>query len=498
MTAPEQAKDAAQAKAQAQAQAKAKAMDELARKIIHYTRRYISSAVPILLLPVYVLKEQKVATPIPMGTDGVHLFYNPEQVIRGFRQHPPRIILEFLHVTLHCLLGHLPKRKWNLAPFPIFDALSDYQINEFVRHILPSLARGLGSYCRDEFELYHELFENTTLMGACSNFQHVNPTLSNNQKKRMKKQAKILAVDDHKLWSNPKWVQAQMGNSPQQADGTINEAAVVTLDATDEMDKSFLVPDWEEMLKTVMEQAAQSTQWGDFVGKLKAAFDPAEDSGIRYVSFLKQFAHIRERMFTDPDSIDVRWYTTGLRLYGNVPLLEPLEIAEPPSPDDLVIALDTSGSCSGDICRRFLRETLNLLRDITAGLSSFRVLLLQCDTEIQQELFLETPDQIDSLPYDFSPSGFGGTDFCPVFERIAERQSQGVLPRVRGLLYLSDAFGEFPDTAPDYPTVFLIPEEESNAFGWAKETIPDWVTALYLSPHDFTIKEPSKDVSVMC
>lgn len=47
------------------------------------------------------------------------------------------------------------------------------------------------------------------------------------------------------------------------------------------------------------------------------------------------------------------------------------------------------------------------------------------------------------------PKGRGGTDFRPVFERVAE---EGVAPAV--LVYLTDLAGSFPEAAPEYPVIW--------------------------------------------
>ena len=47
--------------------------------------------------------------------------------------------------------------------------------------------------------------------------------------------------------------------------------------------------------------------------------------------------------------------------YGNLPLIEPLEYKEVNRLEELVIAIDTSGSCSKELVRRFLGETYQIL-----------------------------------------------------------------------------------------------------------------------------------------
>ena len=65
----------------------------------------------------------------------------------------------------------------------------------------------------------------------------------------------------------------------------------------------------------------------------------------------------------DDDSFDYNFYTYGLRLYGNMPLIEPLESKEVKKIEEFVIVIDTSMSCSGELVRKFLEEpTVYLVR----------------------------------------------------------------------------------------------------------------------------------------
>ena len=172
----------------------------------------------------------------------------------------------------------------------------------------------------------------------------------------------------------------------------------------------------------------------------------------------------------------------GLRLYGDLPLVEPSELTEAPAPIELVIALDTSGSCRGELCRRFLRETLGLLQQLTDNRRRFRVLLLQCDDEIQDQRLLETPEELEALRHGVKLRGFGGTDFSPVFQRVRELRQSGVLGDVQCLLYFTDGYGAFPQEAPDYPACFLLSapgkdDPVADLYG----ALPSWAEAWELN-----------------
>jgi predicted metal-dependent peptidase len=112
---------------------------------------------------------------------------------------------------------------------------------------------------------------------------------------------------------------------------------------------------------------------------------------------------------------------------------------------DVCIAIDTSGSIQQSALAEFTAEVDSLKSQIRA-----RVTLLACD----ERLDTRSPWTFQaweplSLPPTFS--GGGGTTFVPVFEWIAGTQYR---PDV--LVYLTDAEGEFPSIAPDYPVIWLV------------------------------------------
>lgn len=440
---------------------------ELAQKILLYSRRYITRKCPIMLAPIYALREEVSPIPGPLATDGVRLWYDPERVIRDFQADRNSPARQLLHVTLHCLMGHLPARRLQ-SDTGLFDTAADWKIDELIG-ALNHRQTVSGWFWHTDLPL-------ARLVQRCGEDEELRENLYREA------QEQEVAQDDHGRWSPPvveRTVQSNEGGregSSRRGEGKAGQEGR----AGDE------APDWGRMRGEMAGQARQNDSWGSLAGMLMEDLDPAEENGISYEQFLRRFAVPNERLLLDPDSFDPRWYYLGLEQYGDIPLLEPSELSEPPAPDDIVIALDTSGSCSGEVCRRFLRETLSLLRDISAGASSFRVLALQCDAEIQKEVLLESADQLDGFLRDFTPQGFGGTDFRPVFERVARRREEGLMPRVRGLLYLSDGDGDFPQEAPDYPVTFLLLGDE---YMWGRPDIPPWVNTLYLNETDFTLRE---------
>lgn len=112
---------------------------------------------------------------------------------------------------------------------------------------------------------------------------------------------------------------------------------------------------------------------------------------------------------------------------------------------DVVAAIDTSGSISDDELREFVSELDALKAQIRA-----RMTLLACDYKLAESGpwkyepwdAMEVPENIE---------GGGGTDFRPVFDWV---EAENMSPNL--LVYFTDAEGDFPNAAPNYPVIWLV------------------------------------------
>ncbi len=112
---------------------------------------------------------------------------------------------------------------------------------------------------------------------------------------------------------------------------------------------------------------------------------------------------------------------------------------------DVVAAIDTSGSISDDELREFVGEL-----DALKGQVRARVTLLACDYKLAEQGPWEyEPWDAMELPQDIE--GGGGTDFRPVFDWV---ETESLSPNL--LVYFTDAEGDFPKLAPNYPVIWLV------------------------------------------
>ena len=120
--------------------------------------------------------------------------------------------------------------------------------------------------------------------------------------------------------------------------------------------------DWDdrrEKMQVEMETFSQEASEDD--GNLRNQLAVENRERYDYKNFLKKFSVLRETLQVDPDAFDYVFYHYGMELYGNMPLIEPLETKELRRIEDFVIVIDTSMSCSGELVKKFLEETYTVL-----------------------------------------------------------------------------------------------------------------------------------------
>ena len=236
--------------------------------------------------------------------------------------------------------------------------------------------------------------------------------------------------------------------------------------------------DWEEIAKQIeMNLETFSREWGDEAGALIASLAVANRKRYDYADFLRRFAMLSEEMKINDDEYDYIFYTYGLELYGDMPLVEPLEYKETQRIRDFVIAIDTSESCSGDLVKRFIEHTFAIIKKSEDFAHSVNIHVVQCDAKVQADTKITDLRDVDAFMDGFFIRGFGGTDFRPAFAYVNDLRKRGELPDMKGLIYFTDGLGQFPDAAPDYDVAFVFmdsgDERTPSVPPWAMKVIID-------------------------
>ena len=143
-----------------------------------------------------------------------------------------------------------------------------------------------------------------------------------------------------------------------------------------------------------------------------------------YEAFLKKFAVMGEVMKINDDEFDYIFYTYGLKLFKNMPLIEPLEYKEVRRVREFVIAIDTSGSTSGELVNRFLTKTYNILMSTESFFSKVNIHIIQCDAQVQEVVKITKREEFEDYLKHMTIRGLGGTDFQPVFAYVDQLVKQ--------------------------------------------------------------------------
>ena len=273
-----------------------------------------------------------------VGTDGVKILYNPRDLIQRYLSDRVLVNRAYLHMLLHCLFRHpfhtgeRDAALWGLA--------CDIAVESIIDRLDVKAVRLMVSDKREE--TYDMLLRELKTLSAEGIYRIL-------QQKKLPPQefGKLQMeywVDDHVFWE-------QKQNDDQNGENKEN-------DNRQEQERR------EEESRQELEQKWQ---------EIGERYD--------YRRFLQKFTTRKEEMQVDDDAYDYIFYTYGLSLYGNMPLIEALEYKEVKKIEELAIAIDTSESCEGETIRRFLEETFAILRDGESFFRKINVHIIQCDAD---------------------------------------------------------------------------------------------------------------------
>jgi len=237
---------------------------------------------------------------------------------------------------------------------------------------------------------------------------------------------------------------------------------------------------WKEISERLqVDLETASRDWGSKASELMQGLRAVNREKYNYAEFLKRFSVLGEVMQINDEEFDNIFYTYGLSLFGNMPLIEPMEFKDVKRVKEFVIAIDTSGSCSGEIVQAFVQKTYNIMMQTENFFSKINLRIIQCDTEIQDDTIINSTKDFDEYLNSMTLSGFGGTDFRPVFEHIDYLIHEKVFTNLKGMIYFTDGYGSFPLKKPNYEVAFVFLDEEYN-----NPVVPAWAIKMVLSKDD--------------
>ena len=351
------------------------------------------------------------------ATDGGRLYYPTAWLLDTYRKNRRYLPRAYLHSLFHCIFRHLwlrgkrDKRLWDLA----CDIAVENVIDGLGRK---SVQRPL-TWVRQH--AYEEIIEQEKVAAAAPIYRW----LVRQTPGVLRQLEKEFYTDDHRLWPKdaPEQPQQMPAPLPQKTWQKIGERMQTELELRDK-------------------------EAGEGADAMREQIKAANRSRRSYGDFLRRFCVTREEVHLDPDEFDLNFYTYGLSVYGNLPLIEPLETRESKKIEELALVIDTSYSTSGELVRAFLAETYTLLKGRENFFHRMNLHLIQADNAVRQDIPVKNEDDLIRAMNHFELRGGGGTDFRPAFEYVSQLCAEKKFSNLRGLLYFTDGMGTYPARRP--------------------------------------------------
>ena len=459
--------------------------DDLARDILRLTRNTL--LVNLRFLDLALSQFQLSSYPGTLATDGEHLFYDTYYVLSSYKSERGKNVRDYLHIVLHCVFRHLfaggdlDRRCWDLA----CDIAVESAIDEL------HLESAACNRALAQEETLKELRSQVRPLTAEKLYRYfLDRHLTADQMSRLREH---FLADDHRAWYLPvksgkgaggggqsSSQKPETGEARRQRAGRGGTDSPITPKSGAQRQWKDLEAAWKEIsermqvdLETISRR--HGTDAGNLVQELKAVNRETYD----YADFLRRYATLGEVTQVNQDEFDYIYYTYGLSLYGNMPLVEPLEYKEVRRVKEFVIAIDTSGSVSGDLVQRFVTKTYNILRQQENFFTKINLHIIQCDAKVQEDRKITSQRDFDRYLETMELRGFGGTDFRPVFAYVDELIRAGEFSNLRGMIYFTDGRGIFPERKPDYDAAFVFLDD-----GGELPEVPVWAIRLVLQSEE--------------
>ena len=381
------------------------------------------------------------------GTDGYHYTYQPDFLAGRFMSGRVLVNRLYFHSVLHCVFVHMDTRGkreeglWNLA----CDIAVEYLIDSMDMKCLHRPQTPARREC------YLRLKEKNGVMNAQSIYRCL-------QEEKLP-EGRYLALmaefyaDNHSYWTDE-------NDRPRMASDRKNK--------------------WDGMRETMeTEMETFSKKASDEAGELSRQVRIENREQYDYREFLRKFSVMRETVQIDTDALDYIYYDYGLRTYGNMPLIEPLETKEVKKIEEFAVVIDTSMSCSEELVRRFLEQTYTVLSEAESFFTKMNIHVIQCDEKIQSDHIISSAEELADYMEHMEILGGGGTDFRPAFQYVDSLIQKKAFTGLKGLIYFTDGYGMFPVKMPSYDTVFVFMRDD-----YSDADVPSWAMKLILGPEE--------------
>lgn len=422
---------------------------ELSRQIIKLAQDDILIHLRFFDIAVFELPWKEKADAVLPMTDQKAVYYDPVRLLKTYKRENNMVFRTYLHTLLHCVFAHsfgygkMDTRLWDMAAdIAVENAILELGLSQ------AELERDVE--CQRKLNRLKEDAGGLTADRIYRYFMH-NPI----SEEEWQEWTYLFRKDDHSLWKEVEKLEVSLEQWKK-----ISERVKADL-------KSFTKgkAGAETLVKNLEEATREQYDYGDILRKFAVN---GEDIGI------------------NDEEFDYIYYTYGLREYGNLPLVEPLEYKEVHKVKEFVVAIDTSASCRGEIVKAFLNHTYTLLKTSETYFHKVNIHIVQCDNEVRSDTKITSDEEFENFLKYGKLSGFGATDFRPVFEYVDKLTEQGEFENLKGLIYFTDGYGIYPERMPAYDVIFAFLEEDEY-----RMPVPPWSLKVILKEEQILLSKRS-------
>ena len=375
-----------------------------------------------------------------LATDGQALYYDTLHVLRSYKTEHAVPARDQLHLLLHCVFGHIfprgqvDRRLWDLAcDIAVEHAVTGFGLlavsaerEQKQQPITSRIQREMGMLTAEKIYRYLE-----RKPYWLDEFEDI-PSL--------------FRADDHTLWYQER---------PAYDDS-----------------ESF----WKDVARRMqVDMETFARKQGDKALAMMQNLREVNRESCDYAGFLRKFASRGEVMKSDPEEFDYIFYTYGMSLYDNMPLIEPVEYKEIKKVRDFVLAVDLCGQISTAQAKRFLRKAFESFKHAERTGVTVRLHLLACGGGAPQYTPVTNGEEFEEflsrLRYHYREE----CDFRPAFLWTDDMLHRRQFKNLKGLLYFTDSTGPFPPVKPAYDAALVFVNDN-----YSTPDVPPWAVRLVL------------------
>jgi predicted metal-dependent peptidase len=193
-----------------------------------------------------------------------------------------------------------------------------------------------------------------------------------------------------------------------------------------------------EQLERMEQEVEQQVQMAISMGKAPAGVEMAVRRS-RVVPKEKWYDHLR-RYMQALSQAEMNWARINRRTAALFGIVAPTQYTE--QLGEVVIFRDTSGSCFSTATQEKFNSHVGA---IIADAKPRKLHVVDFNTAVCKHIEVEPYE----LEFCAPPKGGGGTSFVPLFSWL---EHEGIEPAV--VIILTDMYGDFPCTAPEYPVIW--------------------------------------------